>query len=209
MRRWLDLIQVIDSTFPSGSYAHSFGLESLGADRLEARLATRVREGLGRFELVFMQQAYTRPLTALDARLHAMLLPLEVRQGSALIGTALLRAACELFRDARLSEFLAVGPHRHHAVAFGAIAAALDVPPRLAAETYAFVSLRGHVSAAQRLGWLGQRDAQRVLHALKPEVRVAAETACGLQLDMAGGFAPAWDVAAMAHEFAPARMFAS
>lgn len=209
MQRWLDLLQVIDSSFPSGAYAHSFGLESLGADQLEARLAARVREGLGRFELVFVQHAYTRPLSALDARLHAMLLPFEARQASALIGTALLRAACELFRDARLSEFLALGPHRHHAVAFGAIAAVLDLPPRLAAETYAFVALRGLVSAAQRLGWLGQRDAQRLLHALKPEVRKAAETACGLQLDMAGGFAPAWDVAAMAHEFAPARMFAS
>jgi len=209
MRRWLDLLQVIDSSFPSGSYAHSFGLESLGVDRLEARLATRIREGLGRFELVFVLNAYAESLSEIDARLHAMLLPAEARQASALIGTALLRAACELFRDARLSEFLVVGPHRHHAVTFGALAAALDVPPRMAAETYTFVSLRGHISAAQRLGWLGQRDAQRVLHALKPAVRLAVETACGLQLDMAGAFAPAWDVAAMSHEFAPARMFAS
>jgi urease accessory protein len=209
MQRWLDLLQVVDSSFPSGSYAHSSGLESLGADRLQAHLELRVREGLGRFELVFVLHAYTWPLSDLDKRLHVMLLPFETRRGSALVGTALLRAACDLVRDARLSEFLAVGPHRHHAVAFGAIATMLDVPPRLAAQTYAFMSLRGHVSAAQRLGWLGQREAQRMLHALKSEVHMAVDTACGLDLDEAGAFAPTWDVASMAHEFAPARLFAS
>ena len=83
------------------------------------------------------------------------------------------------------------------------------MPPQLAASTYAFQSLRSLVSAAQRLGRLGQWDAQRMLQRLKPDVQAAVETASALPLDEAGAFSPAWDIAAMAHERAPARMFAS
>lgn len=209
MQRWLDFLHLVDSAFPTGSYAHSFGLESLGPERLEEHLATRLRETLGRLELVFVVHAYSRPLAVLDVQLEAMLLPREARQASAAIGTAMLRGACDVLAEPRLEAFLADGPFRHQAVVFGALADALGVPPAAAAETYAFGSLRGQVSAAQRLGWLGQRDAQRLLHALKPAVRRAGECARALDPEQAGAFAPAWDIAEMAHETASARMFAS
>lgn len=209
MMRWLDFLHFVDSSFPMGAYTHSFGLETLGPEHLEARLASRLREGLGRFEMVFVRHAYDRPLVALDERMESMLIPRESRRASASIGTALLTGACDLLADVHLEQFMKDGPHHHYPIVFGALAAALDVPTSMALETYAFLGLRSHVSAAQRLGWLGQRDAQRLLHRFKPEVRDAVQRASAMDLDHAGACAPAWDIAAMAHEFAPARMFAS
>jgi urease accessory protein len=209
---WLDALHVLDSSFPTGAYIHSFGLETLApanVTELRTALALRVEQGLARLELVFLLRAYTHDLLDLDERLHALLLPREPREASALIGTHLLRAACDLFDNARIRTFLADGRHHHQPIAYGALASALDLAPDLAAEAYAFGALRGQVAAAQRLGWLGQRDAQRLLNALKADVYAAVVRAAQMSLADAGAFAPAWDIACMAHERAPARMFAS
>jgi urease accessory protein len=211
---WLDALHVLDSAFPTGAYVHSFGLESFSQRRLSARelesaLALRLEETLARLELVFLRHAYARDLVALDERLHAMLLVREPREASALIGQNLLKSVTGLVEDVRLAGFAREGKHHHHPIVFGAVAAALDIPCDIALEAYAFGSIRGSVSAAQRLGWLGQRDAQQVLHTLKPRVREAAMHAQRTELEDAGAFAPAWDIASMVHERAPARMFAS
>ena len=205
---WLDVLHVADSSFPTGAYVHSAGLESLEED-LDQVLTVRAEQTLGRFELVFLLHAYTDDLLALDRNLHTMLFAHESRAASSAIGTNLLRAVSDVHSDERLAAFLRDGPYRHHPIAFGAVCAALSAPPPLAASTYAFQSLRSLVSAAQRLGRLGQRDAQRLLQRLKPAVQAAVDVALALPLDKAGAFAPAWDIAAMAHERAPARMFAS
>jgi urease accessory protein len=209
---WLDALHVLDSSFPTGAYVHSFGLETLApgnVTQLQTALALRLRETLARLELVFLLHAYTDDLVDLDERLHAMLLAREPREASALIGTHLLRAACDLFDNARIKTFLREGRHHHQPIVYGALATALNLPRELAADAYTFSALRGQVAAAQRLGRLGQRDAQRLLHALKPAARAAVDQAGRMTLADAGGFAPAWDVACMAHERAPARMFAS
>jgi urease accessory protein len=208
---WLDIVQVLDSSFPTGAYVHSSGLESFPSapEAVEAVLLLRVEQSLARLELVFVQQAYVGDLVSLDVHYDSLQLAREPREASAAIGTSLLRSAGEILPDVRVREFLRNGPHRHHPLAFGAIAAACGMPVDLAMQTYAFGSLRAHVSAAQRLGWIGQREAQSILHRLKPSVRAAVQIAAELDLDLAGAFAPMWDVASMMHERADARLFAS
>lgn len=213
----LDLLQVADSAFPTGAYVHSGGLEWLvarGPVDLEALLRLRLRETLGRLELVYVYAAHgavadAAALAALDARLHATLLPRETREASAQVGRRLLANAVDLFADARLAAFAAATPHAHQAVAFGATAAALALPARPAAEVYAWMAARGQVSAAQRLMRLGQGEAQRLLHRLKPAVRAAVAVAATLDVTDAAPCAPLLDVAAMAHERAPVRLFVS
>jgi urease accessory protein len=156
-----------------------------------------------------MFQAYTTDLLDLDERYHALQLVREPREASAAIGTSFLRSVSEVVPDPRVSRFTSAGKYRHHPIAFGAVAAALDVPPRLAAEAFAFGSVRSQVAAAQRLGWMGQREVQQVLHRLKGDVSAAVATATQLDIERAGAFAPAWDIACMAHERADVRMFAS
>lgn len=176
---------------------------------LRAALELRLEESIGRFDLVFLLHAYSHDLVTLDELLHASLLVREPREASSAVGTSLLRSVCDILPDARLAAFLARGAHHHHAVAFGAVLCALDVEPTMAARAYAFNSVRALVSAAQRLGWIGQRLAQRMLHELKASCISAAEQASRMTLDDAGAFAPLWDLASMRHEHAPTRMFAS
>jgi urease accessory protein len=208
---WLDILQVLDSSFPSGAYVHSSGLESFpsGPEALESVLRLRVEQALARLELVFVHHAYHGDLVDLDAYYDTLQLTREPREASAAIGTSLLKSASEVLSDARVTGFLSDGPHRHHPLAFGAIVAACEMPADLAMQTYAFCSLRAQVSAAQRLGWIGQRDAQSILHRLKPSVTAATQTATELEVDAAGAFVPMWDIASMTHERADARMFAS
>jgi urease accessory protein len=219
--RWLDALHVLDSSLPTGAYVHSFGLEALspGLDELQHALSMRLDQTIARLELVYVLHAYTDELVDLDERFNATQFTRETREASMRIGKNLLRSAASVFnasteatptpREVRLRTFLHDGRHDHHVVAFGAVAAALELPEPLAAEAYAFGALRGQVSAAQRLGWLGQRDAQRLLHALKPEIHSAAAHATTMELQEAGAFAPAWDIASMIHERSHARMFAS
>jgi urease accessory protein len=85
----------------------------------------------------------------------------------------------------------------------------LGLTSPLAALTYAFQVVRGQVSAAQRLVRLGQTDAQRLIHTLKPAMEAAVTLATATPLEQAGGFAPILDVAAMAHERQAVRLFVS
>jgi urease accessory protein len=207
--RWLDALHVLDSAFPSGAHAHSFALESLRPPDLQAALRLRVEETLARLELVFVRHAYSDDWLDLDALLHASLLPRESREASAAIGASFLRGVCDFVEHPRLGVFLQAGRHHHQAVVTGAVCAAFEVPADLASEWYAFNSLRAQVAAAQRLGWIGQRAAQRVLHALKPSVAAAVTLAGTLSLEQTGAFTPGWDIASMHHERAAVRMFAS
>ena len=66
---WLDALHVLDSSFPTGAYIHSFGLETLAPGniaQLQTALALRVQENLARLDLVFLLHAYSDDLVDLD-----------------------------------------------------------------------------------------------------------------------------------------------
>lgn len=210
--RLLDLLQVVDRSFPTGAFVHSGGLEWLVTQEafdLEATLRLKLREQLARLELVFVLQSYTVPPEQLDEEYHARLMAREAREASALVGRRLLVNACGLFHDANLEAFAASASHAHQPVAFGLVARALDLSPEFAGLAYAFQALRGQVSAAQRLIRLGQTAAQQLLHGLKPAMEEAVAVASATPLASAGGFCPVLEVAAMAHERQAVRLFVS
>ncbi|GAC1323544.1 MAG: urease accessory protein UreF [Chloroflexota bacterium] len=211
---WLDILQVLDSAFPTGAFAHAAGLETLSlpdrsAASIQLAVDERIRTTLGRFELVFVVHARTDDLRSLDDALDTMLLVRETREASAVVGRSLLNSTRGLVDSQRLAAFRRAAYHAHHAVVFGAVAQALEMTEQASVESYAFGAVRSLISAAQRLGWLGQTEAQRILHTLKPTIRAAVDEAHTLELADAGAFAPRWDLAAMVHERAPRRMFAS
>jgi len=74
---------------------------------------------------------------------------------------------------------------------------------------YAFQAARQQLSAAQRLGKIGQTEMQDLLHLLKPAVHQAVEASLTLGRDEIGGFSPWLDLAGMTHAQQQSRLFLS
>ena len=208
----LDLLQIADRSFPTGGFVHSHGLEWLVKNTpigVEQAVIMRLRQQLARFELVFLAHTYLTDWRLLDERFHAMVLPREAREASIQVGRQLLRAVADMYDSMDLHDAVQHLPYAHHPVAFGIVGQTIGLDAETTATAYAYQTVRAQVSAAQRLTRLGQTEAQRIVHRLKPEVRSAGSTALRLSLDEAGAFVPVLDVASMAHERAEVRLFVS
>ena len=176
MTSWL-LLQLVDSAFPSGGFAHSAGLEAALHLRGVGDLEPFVDEVLwqtARSALPFVRRASEAPreLAELDALFDATQASHVGNRASRAQGRALAGAACRVFeRD----DILAIGNHArehgpaHHAPVFGAIFGTLAVGTRETQVAWLHGVLRGVLSAAVRLGVVGPLEAQQV-HATRVPV---------------------------------------
>ena len=116
MSAWLAaLLQTVDSSFPTGAYAHSGGLETLAAlgvvkdpHTLSVFLRERVVPMLGDYELPYLgfaraaaEAGNLAALLALDRELGAGKLPREAREASAQVGARRLQTPHGLGRTRR------------------------------------------------------------------------------------------------------------
>jgi urease accessory protein len=223
LHAWLALLlQTADPLFPTGAYAHSFGLEEavrLGVVKDEASLETFLRRqiipGLERLELPFLRRAHEaavaedlETLLALNAELDAWKPALELRRASRQIGARRVRMLLKIAPTPLLKRVAAAaGDSIHHMIACALQGAGAPVDAVLTA--YFYQTLAGYCSAAPKLIRIGQEGCQRVLSAALARSGEALQTARGVAVEKTGWFDPVLEIAAMRHEHAFERLFIS
>ena len=219
------MLQTVDSSFPTGAYAHSGGLETLvalgvvkDARTLSAFLRGRVVPMLGDYELPYLGFAHAAAedlaaLLALDRELGAGKLPREARDASAQVGARRLQTLTRVWTDESAGEFAAAVARGeaagHAAIVCGWQAHRLGVPVEAAMTAYLYSNLSGYCSAALKLIRIGQEGCQVVL---RDALTLAAPTvarALTVAREDAGWCDPALEIAAARHERAFARLFIS
>lgn len=220
----LHLLQTSDALYPTGSYAHSHGLEGLvelgvvtEAATLERYLAEAFVPQLVHAELpwVFLAHAATAipRLCELDAACRAQRATRELRDASSRIGRQRLGLAVaaadhprlrQLVHELERGAFTAQAP-----IVAGVVAAAAGVGAEAAATAHAYQAVSGQLGAAMKLIRLGQQGAQQILTRLLPALAGAATQAATIPEDEIGWFAPGTDIASARHESAYTRLFIS
>ncbi len=213
------LLQANDSQYPSGAYAHSYGLEELveaGVVRdsagLERFLETQILPALLTFELPYFAQAHAAAgkadsarLLELDAELDAWRLPAETRDASRRIGSRRLELLRQLAPSTLVEQHHAACPFSHHLVVTAIELAALPVTH--AARAFAFQTVSGFATASMKLMRLGQSACQAVVRRSLDRLGADLDTALSRPPD--GWFNPLLEIASLRHARADARLFIS
>lgn len=217
------LLQVNDSQFPSGAYAHSMGLEGYvqrglvrKPEDLEAFLERQIAPGLCALELPFLLRAHAAAqagdrarLLELDRELDAWKLAAEMRQASRQLGSRRLAMLLKLDEDDLLRHYAESGAPCHHL-----IVCAMELrhaTAETAACAFAYQTIAGYTNAAMKLIRLGQERCQGILRKimalLEPRLRGLIETA--KEDERIGWFNPVLEIASMRHARANERLFIS
>jgi len=225
---WLcGLLQLGDTFYPTGSYAHSFGLEGLigenvvrDRETLRAFLLCSVLPALRQSELPLVVQAwraYEPPDWAKVGELcvlsSALKTAREARFAAENIGRQRVELAAKLRAHPLAVEYLRRAEEARWpfspAIAAALEARVLGAPLDAALASVFYAAVAGLLAAAMKLLRLGQNSCQTLLTemmGLAPEIFAAAQLVPG---DEIGWFNPWLDIAAAQHETAAARLFIS
>jgi urease accessory protein len=223
---WLPtLLQCADPLFPTGSYAHSFGLEELvqlgvvhDENSLADFLSRQLLPGMEKLELPYLRFGLTctldvATLSELDREIHAWKLASEARLASIQIGNRRLAALHKNWPSELTSEFLrrlrAGHTFGHHLIAYALQSRLQHIPLEAALLGYGYQGLAGACTAALKLIRIGQDGCQRVLTLALKELPNVVARSLTIQRNEAGYFSPLLEIATMRHALAEERLFMS
>ena len=229
----LRLLQISDSAFPTGAFAHSLGLEAFfeagelaGPEDLERAVGLHL-DAAATSDCVALRAAYAadtlEELTSLDRLLSATKLTKELRAASAATGRRFLASvlagvlagvgALDLEEGGLLDEFSGLvrggGSPGNLAVGYGVVAPHLGAGLEEVLSAYLYSTAAALVAAGQKLIPLGGSVAQRVLHGLGGEILLAVEKSASLEAGDMYAFTPLLDVRSMHHERQRTRLYIS
>lgn len=213
------LLQANDSSYPSGAYAHSFGLEELvesgivtTAEDLERFLENQVLPSLLTFEIPFFSRAHQAAamndiatLRSLDLELDAWRIPAEIREASRRIGSQRLDLLATLEDSPLVSDFRAISPRGHHLVVTAIELS--SVPVTQAARAFAYQGISGLTAASMKLIRIGQTSCQKILRRTLGLLGGQIDDSLGRAPD--GWFNPLLEIASLRHARSHARLFIS
>jgi urease accessory protein len=219
----LPLLLWLSPAFPVGSFAYSHGLEwaveagdIVDAATLQAWLIDLLQFGAPRSDAILFACAFRAvrsadwaALEAIDELAVALAGSAERRLETTAQGGAFVSAMRAAWPCAALEHLPTGGDLVAYPVAVGAAAAGHCLELHLSLEAFVLSIFANFVSAAVRLGAIGQTDGQKTLAGILADVRRLADEASRAALDDLGACAFRSDIAAMRHETQYSRLFRS
>jgi len=220
----LILMTWLSPAFPVGGFAFSHGLEAaqeagLVTNRatLEDWLHALLHEGSGRNDAILLAASWRALKARSTPDLQSIIelgVALQPSSERYLEATVQGRAFMTAISSSWPHEDLALLPkdyatHITYSVAVGVAAAAHDVPLDLALNAFLHAFLANLMSAAVRLGIVGQTDGQRVMASLLKPIAGIAQLAEKAALDDLGSSCLRADMMSLHHETQYSRLFRS
>jgi urease accessory protein len=223
MRSTLRALWQADGTFPSGSFAFSYGIEGaialrpdMDASEFAQLVATIIRHRWSSFDRIALLRSFRAlgdldAIAAVDYEVEASTLIAALRTGSRRNGVSFLASHARLQNELarHLRDAVRSGNCLGHiAVMQGAVWSALGLDEQLAQLTSGYTAASGLISAAIRLGAIGVLQGQAVLRdSLSLIEELAAEPVPnGAEME---SFLPFLDIASARHEQADLKLFAN
>jgi urease accessory protein len=221
------LFQLTSAAFPTGTFSHSYGLETLVQAGRVHDLATfgewlevHLRHAAGPTDGAATALVQRAALAAdwpavirIDGLLTALKLASEIQAASLSTGLAMLRAAREVFPGPAIDHYAGLVGERqargNAAAVFGCITADLGVPTPVAVLTFLWGIASSLTAVATRLVPLGALATQRLLREREPVIREAAARAEARGERELGSAAVAQDIAALRHARLYSRLYIS
>jgi urease accessory protein len=218
MSDWLTW-QIVDSAFPTGVFAHSWGLEAAwqqgevhDLETLRVFVEASIQQA-GYASLPLMNDAYRSPdrLETLDALADAFLLNAVANRASRIQGRTLLSTAGRIWPSAELAalQTRADATCAHVAPLSGATFRAIGLSLATAQKVVLYGTARGVLSAAVRLGMAGSFEVQRMQYECSPWLDRTADRCGTLSIDDLAQTAPLLDLLQAGHDRLYSRLFQS
>ena len=218
MSDWLAW-QVVDSAFPVGAFAHSWGLEAawqaghVDGEPALRRFLTESIQQAGWSALPLLTAAYRRPerLEELDALNHAFLTNAVANRASRVQGRTLAATAARVWPSPAMSALhaRAEAARAHVAPLWGVVFRTLGLAEEVAQKAALHGAARGILSAAVRLGIAGSFRAQRMQHEAAAALDATLARCRDLAPEEICQTAPIIDLLQGAHDRLYSRLFQS
>ncbi len=229
LQAYLEVMQICDSTFPIGTFNHSFGMENYLHMRtikkapdfkvwFENYYRGQFRYGEGLLVLLCYQALDKQDLAQLwayDRTINASTVATEVRDGTRRIAKQMLILLTQLYGPsipglAEYREAIAQGEATGHpAIAFCLFAHYKALDAMTAFMMYGYSVGSTLLQNAVRAVPLGQRAGQVILNDLLKLLPDLYDQVCALDADYLGASVPGLELAQINHETQGARLFMS